>query len=137
MPRRLDYPRGHIDVECLMCGSVYEFWNHEMFYEPGVSDRCPVCGAVSYRRAYRSVPQLWDRVKIREEIPWYYRDRLDDPHREPMSYNEARARAVGHWQETGEYVTPEDILKEVNTVYYGFYTGRRQADEKRGGDGTS
>jgi hypothetical protein len=72
------------------------------------------------------MPVISVRMKLQAEIPWYFRDRLDDPNREPMTYNEARARAVGHWQETGEYVTPEDVMKEVNTKWTGFYVPQKK-----------
>ena len=129
MARRMDYPRGRVDVQCIDCGTIYEFFNHESFYIKGETDRCPSCGSVNYKRAYRTMPIISDRMKLQAEIPWYFRDRLDDPNREPMTYNEARARAVGHWQETGEYVTPEDVMKEVNTKWTGFYVPNRKPAE--------
>jgi hypothetical protein len=76
------------------------------------------------------MPVISVRMKLQAEIPWYFRDRLDDPNREPMTYNEARARAVGHWQETGEYVTPEDVMKEVNTKWTSFNVPNRKTAEE-------
>lgn len=120
MPRNPQLPRGHVDVRCRHCGTVYEVFNHENSYRAGESDRCPHCGACDYGRAYCTPPIFWDRFRIRESVGRFFQDPLDRPRREPITDAMAHKYAWEHYQETGEYVTPEEVKKEVNTVYHGF-----------------
>lgn len=120
MPRNPNLPRGRVDVECLDCGAIYEVYNHESWYASGVSDRCPSCSAVRYRRIFtgRTLPYVWGINEEWERWHKTFRDPLNLPNREPISYSKAMAYAAVHQNNTGESVSAEDIMAEVNTRYH-------------------
>lgn len=120
MPRNMNFPRGRVDVQCLDCEAIYEFSNHESWYVPGLSDACPFCGACRYKRVWVSNPMMWGINPEWERWHKTLRDPLETPNREPITRSKAWAYAAVHQRNTGESVTPDDILKEVNTRYYGF-----------------
>lgn len=119
MPRNPNLPRGRVDVKCNACGEYYEFFNHESCYVANKTDLCPHCGACDYKRAWRSFPHMWGIDHEWERWHKTFRDPLNLPNREPISYSKAMAYAAVHHKATGEQVTAEDVLKEVNTVYHG------------------
>ncbi len=122
MTRNKAFPRGWVEVQCNECRGFYEFWNHECGYEPSVSDRCPHCGACDYRRSFTatSVPMMWGINEEWERWHPMFRDPLNRPVREPISYSKAMAYATVHQRTTGEQVTAEDIMRETNTRFWGF-----------------
>lgn len=122
MPRNMDLPRGTVEVTCLDCGFIYEFLNHESFYRAGDTDRCPHCGNTRYRRrlSASNCPAVWGIDPEWERWHKTFRDPLNLPNREPISYSKAMAYAAVHNRATGESVSAEDVLKEVNTRYIGF-----------------
>lgn len=117
--RNPELPRGEVEVVCNECSSIYQFWNHENGYEPGRTDRCPQCGAVNYQKRYSAtnMPAFWGIDPEWERWHKTFRDPLNLPNREPISYSKAMAYAAVHNKATGEQVSAEDVLKEVNTRY--------------------
>lgn len=117
-----ELPRGHVDLMCVQCGQIYEYFN----WHGRALPVCPVCGALEYKRAYVSMPQyrvvgleqIYARDPVEGEWVRYFMENQPSKKRS-FTDSEYRALAIKWEANSGERIDWRDLKKDLETRVYG------------------
>lgn len=119
-------PKGRVDLQCLNCGSFYEFNNWRDYGDD--SERipsCPNCNDTQYKRVYLSFPHYASH-------DW---EPPVDPFHKPLTPggnytdSEYQAMAIAHMANTGEQVSWQDVKKDVSRKYWGVSSSKQEGNK--------